>query len=272
MEFIYTSPLGLADLEVWEVGTQDCWPGAIFGPGVRDMYILHYVHDGQGTYEQGGRAFRVGPGELFLIVPDAVHAYRPDAAMPWSYSWIGFNGSFAARFIEQAGFTEMLPVKQADPDRPVEPLFRDMMGCRDLPAKELLLTGLLYRLLGMLAVPDETVPLRANVGVHVRQAVAFMNARYMERIGLADIASHVGLDEKYVCRLFQQSLSMSPYRYLTEIRMRKACRLLRRQLPGIAEIARSVGYQDPLLFSRMFKKTLGLSPSAYREQSRRQSV
>jgi len=98
-----------------------------------------------------------------------------------------------------------------------------------------------------------------------------MNARYADRIGLDDIAEYVGLDAKYVCRLFRQRLSMSPYRYLTDVRMRKACRLLRSQLHGIAEVARSVGYQDPLLFSRMFKRTIGLSPTAYREKARSES-
>jgi hypothetical protein len=73
-------------------------------------------------------------------------------------------------------------------------------------------------------------------------------------IGLENIASHLVLDAKYVCSLFRQRLSMSPYRYLTDVWMRKASRLLRGQLLGITEIARAVGYQDQLLFSRMFKR------------------
>ena len=268
MEFIYTKPVGLTDLAVLEVGTQACTPAMKFGPAVRDMYILHYIHSGYGTYSAGDCLEPIGPGGLFLVVPDTVHAYWPDPDEPWHYSWFGFSGTMAARLCKQAGFTGPAPVRTPDPAVSVAPLFHNLLALREEPAKELLLTGQLFRIFGTLAVPDDAPPLRPDVGLHVRKAVSFINARYADPIGLADISAHIGLDSKYVCRLFQQRLSMSPYRYLTDVRMRKACRLLRSQLLGIAEIARSVGYQDPLLFSRMFKRTIGLSPSAYREKAR----
>ncbi|WJH32188.1 AraC family transcriptional regulator [Paenibacillus sp. CC-CFT747] len=220
----------------------------------------------------GGRTETIGPGGLFLVLPDTVHAYRADPADPWHYSWFGFAGTMAPRLVGQAGFAAPLPVRLPDPALPVEPLFRSVMSMRDQPAKELQLTGLLYRIFGMLAEPDEGPPLSADAGHHVRKAISFMNARYADRLELEDMAEHVGLDAKYLCRLFRQRLSLSPYRYLTDLRMAKACRLLRRQLLCIAEISRSVGYQDPLHFSRMFKRTIGLSPTAYREKARRESI
>ncbi|MDR6553753.1 AraC family ligand binding domain-containing protein [Paenibacillus qinlingensis] len=271
MEFIYTDPIGLTDLAVLEIGTQSCLPDISFGPSVRDMYILHYIHSGYGTYSTGGRTERLGPGDLFLVTPDTVHTYRADSVEPWSYSWFGFVGTFAPRLVEIAGFNVLSPVRTADSSLPVDSLFGNLMSLRKEPAKELLLTALLYQIFGTLAIPDDTPPLRADVGHHVRNAVSYMNARYADRISLHEIAEHVGLDTKYLCRLFQQRLSMSPYRYLTDVRMRKACRLLRRQLLGIAEIAQSVGYQDPLMFSRMFKRTIGISPTAYREKAKLES-
>nr|WP_283214777.1 AraC family transcriptional regulator [Paenibacillus sp. HWE-109] len=268
---MYTESIGLTDLTVLEVGTQVCQSDMTFGPSVRDMYVLHYVHSGYGTYSAGGQSERVGPGGLFLIVPDTVHAYGADPAQPWHYSWFGFTGTMASRLTALAGFAAPAPVRMTPPSHSVEPLFRNVMSLREEPAKELFLTALLYQIFGTLAIPDDAPPLRADVGHHVRNAVSFMNARYADPIGLDEIAGYVGLDTKYLCRLFQQRLSMSPYRYLTDIRMRKACRLLRKQLLGIAEIARSVGYQDPLLFSRMFKRTIGLSPTAYREKAKIES-
>ncbi|RTE10696.1 AraC family transcriptional regulator [Paenibacillus whitsoniae] len=272
MEFIYTDSIGLTDLSVLEVGTQQCLPAMTFGPSVRDMYILHYVHSGYGTYTAGRHTEQIGPGGLFLVVPDTVHTYEADADEPWRYSWFGFVGTMAPRLALLAGFTSPTPVREAPPSGAAAALFADLMSLRDESAKELLLVGQLYRIFGMLAVPDDTPALQADVGQHVRKAVSYMNARYAERIGLDDIAAYVGLDTKYLCRLFQQRLSMSPYRYLTDIRMRKACRLLRRQMLSIAEVARAVGYPDPLLFSRMFKRTIGVSPTAYREKAKLEST
>ncbi|WP_158606825.1 AraC family transcriptional regulator [Paenibacillus ginsengarvi] len=267
MEFIYTKPVGLTDLAVLEVGTQAGTPDMKFGPGVRDMYILHFIHSGYGTYAAGDSRERIGPGGLFLVIPDTVHAYWPDPDEPWHYSWFGFTGTMAARLCKQAGLAGNTPVRLPDRSHSVAPLFHDLLALREEPAKELLFTGLLYRIFGTLAVADEEPALRPDVGQHVRKAVAFINARYADAIGLVDISGHIGLDAKYVCRLFRQRLSMSPYRYLTDVRMRKACRLLRGGQLGIAEVARSVGYQDQLLFSRMFKRMIGLSPSAYRDRA-----
>lgn len=273
MEFLYTTPPDdMTELVVLEVGTQRCAPDTRFGPAVRDIFILHCVHSGYGYFESGGVVRKVGPGDLFLVAKDAVNTFWADPQRPWHYSWFGFRGKLAARLCEQAGLSVRSPVKSAAPERSVDALFRGLTKLRDEPAKELLLTGQLFRVFGRLAEPDEDNAMKDDVGLHVRSAVAFMNARYAERIRLPHIAAHVGLDEKYLCRLFQEKLRMSPYRYLTDLRMRKACRLLRMQMLSVAEVSRSVGYQDPLLFSRMFKRTVGLSPTSYREKAKREAA
>jgi AraC-like DNA-binding protein len=50
--------------------------------------------------------------------------------------------------------------------------------------------------------------------------------------------------------------------------MNKAAELLKRTKQPIAEIGSSVGYDNPLHFSRAFKNTLGISPSEYRKEYR----
>ncbi len=68
----------------------------------------------------------------------------------------------------------------------------------------------------------------------------------------------------YLCRLFRQELHTTPNKYLTDLRLQSAADLLRGGTGrSITEIARMCGYNDPLYFSRMFKKRYGVSPREY---------
>ncbi|MNG24493.1 Arabinose operon regulatory protein [compost metagenome] len=80
---------------------------------------------------------------------------------------------------------------------------------------------------------------------------------------IRQLSDYLGLDRKYVAALFREALGIPPQQYLLRYRMDKACELLRSTGLTVAETARSVGYKDALLFSRMFKKVIGVPPSRY---------
>ena len=61
---------------------------------------------------------------------------------------------------------------------------------------------------------------------------------------------------------------MSPQQYLISYRMEKACRLLDETDLKISDVARSVGYEDEFMFTRMFKNKKGISPSEYKIRCR----
>jgi AraC family transcriptional regulator, arabinose operon regulatory protein len=101
---------------------------------------------------------------------------------------------------------------------------------------------------------------------YVRQAVDFIEMNYSQKISIAEVANHIGIERKYLSTLFNDVLHTSPQTFLVTFRMKKACTLLHNQRLSVSDVSRSVGYQDPLLFSKMFKKIFGLSPSAYRKR------
>ena len=67
-------------------------------------------------------------------------------------------------------------------------------------------------------------------------------------------------------------MGISPQKYLINFRLNQACKLMKNTELSIAEISRSVGYQDPLYFSKLFKKEKGLSPSKYRKLNMRSEI
>jgi len=65
-------------------------------------------------------------------------------------------------------------------------------------------------------------------------------------------------------RAFQSEFGCSPGDYLTRYRIQRARELLRHSALPIGAVAASVGFQDPLYYSRAFRRETGESPSAWR--------
>ena len=83
-----------------------------------------------------------------------------------------------------------------------------------------------------------------------------------------EIANRFYLNKNYIRTLFVKYLSISPKQYLQQVRMQRAKFLLTNTEESITLIAHSVGYDDALLFSKMFTKYYSISPQAYRRFSK----
>lgn len=263
------------DLSVYHCGTEKCAPGHAYGPAVRDHFLIHFVHNGYGFFQAGGRTYHLGQGQGFLICPGIITYYQADASDPWHYSWVGFQGLKAKGYLETAGLDEDHPVFRYDRDQQVDDYFRAMAAASGMQrGRELQLLGLLYQFLACLIDsreregtagrgPDENINRR---GLYLGKAQEFISRNYSRRITIGEIARFVGLDRSYLFAIFKEFCHVAPQEYLIEYRIAKACRLMAEKGLTIGDIARSVGYQDPLLFSKTFKRIKGESPRVYRNR------
>jgi YesN/AraC family two-component response regulator len=138
-----------------------------------------------------------------------------------------------------------------------------------LKSKEIKLLSFLLKLFSFFIdnAPDTNTVIEESTikASYIQIAIDYIQFNYNKKIKITDIADHIGIDSKYLCSLFKSTLAVSPYQYLLNIRFNKASELLKNENFSIADISRSVGYEDPLLFSKMFKKIKGMSPSEYRK-------
>jgi YesN/AraC family two-component response regulator len=89
---------------------------------------------------------------------------------------------------------------------------------------------------------------------------------YSRKMTISELARSIGLDRSYLGSIFKEQLSTSLQNYLKNYRMDKACELMKNETLSIGDISRSVGYDDPLLFSKLFRKCKGVSPREYRRR------
>lgn len=114
---------------------------------------------------------------------------------------------------------------------------------------------------------EEDLP--AYVNELTRHTVAYLRQWFAEQsLSRSQIAAYVAVSESYLTRVFRRDLGITPWEYLTRLRMERAKNLLRGTALTITEIANRVGYNDGAYFSRVFHQETGRSPLAFRRAMR----
>ncbi|WP_437842495.1 helix-turn-helix transcriptional regulator [Sorangium sp. So ce1153] len=99
-------------------------------------------------------------------------------------------------------------------------------------------------------------------GASLRRAFELIRERFVTALSLDEIALHVGLDQFQLIRAFRDQLGVTPYAYVTQLRIGRARALLTRGVPP-SEIAARVGLYDQSQLNRHFKRIVGVTPGQF---------
>jgi len=101
----------------------------------------------------------------------------------------------------------------------------------------------------------------------VSRIIQYMHERYKESITLESVADAMSYNIQHLSRQFKRQTGQSPIAYLLEVRINKAKELLLLENVTVQEVAEHVGYNDPLYFSRLFKKHTGVTPGNFKKEA-----
>lgn len=240
-----------------------------FGPAVKPHFLIHYVLDGKGIFTMENKEYPLEAGTGFFIEPGELTFYQADEKEPWTYVWVGFSGTAALELINNMGLSSKHPVFTSEKSDELYQAVKDMMEHNTFGvSNNLRRNGQLSIFLSIIAesasVQDKSEVDRANN--YVKRAIEFICSNYCNPIKVTDIADYVCINRSYLYTLFQNQIKMSPQQFLTTYRIAKAGELLQLTLLPIESIAISCGYSDPLVFTKAFHHTKGISPSKYRKE------
>lgn len=229
-----------------DLGEQECVPGHSYGPAIRKYTLIHYVFSGKGVLFDHNGGHSVGAGEAFLIRPGEITTYTADTERPWHYIWIGFDGTLSERFAE-------LPAVFSIPSG----LFSDLRAAFNIHGTaEEYLAGKLFELYAHVFSGKE------EGENYLLKISNFVETNYNARCDVADIAAALNLERHYLARLFRRMSGTTLKDYITQKRIDEAKRLLA-EGHTVAYSAQMSGYNDAFVFSKMFKKRCGVSPSKW---------
>lgn len=239
-------------------------------PGGARQDHLMLCTAGNGYVELDGQRSHLTPHHLLIIPKDTPHTYWAAVDDPWSIYWVHFLGDDANYYVDR--------VPRGGQPVPVEPsteaeAMRLFRYCLDALQDGYGLPTLIYaaqstqHILSLLLYRNQSLPME-QLASHNRSSlesvIEYMQDNLRADLRLQDFAREAGMSVSHFSDRFRRQTGQSPMAYFTHLRMRLASRLLDLSAKPVKTVASETGYRDPYYFSRVFKKSMGISPEKYR--------
>lgn len=240
-------------------------------PDGRRDYQLLYISAGKAVFHLDNEDKEIPAGYMVLYRPGESQQYYYYAKDTPEVYWIHFSGYEAGQILDKIGFSDthilFCGISFHYPE-----LFRQII--LELQLKRPCYEELLYSYLRQLFTEIRRNQLEFSADKYSRHeymeaAVRFFNESFAHNISIEEYAGSQHMSVSWFIRSFKHYMGMTPMQYITSIRINKAKELLKNTNYSIQEISSLAGYENPLYFSRIFRKQTGQPPSRYRNEQRK---
>ena len=262
-----STPLVVGNCGTYRLKTRPKLP-TYWRKGRRDYQIL-YVANGKTHFWFDGKEEIVSAGHMVLYKPEEIQKYVYYLEDNPEVFWIHFTGSDVKNILAYHGisldehvfYCGVLPDYKALFRKIIQELQLCRYGYEDYIAS-------LFNDILLLVDRQQHEQKKAtgDVQEQIERAAAYFNENYNTKISIDDYAESLHISTNWFIHNFKQYTGMSPAQYILSLRMVNAQSLLERTTYNIKEISEIVGYENPLYFSRVFKKEIGKSPAQYRKE------
>lgn len=244
-------------------------------PKGRIDFQLLYVASGKTHFYFDGKEKDtvVTAGHMVIYRPKEPQRYVYYGSEQAEVYWVHFTGKNVRQLLKSYGITNEMRVLKTGTSLEFTNLFkrmiRELQRCQD--HYEEMLSLLLRHLFIVIQRRLSTEQKLRNeyLDAEMEAAIQYFNDNYNKEISIEKYAAQRGMSVSWFIRNFRQYTDTTPMQYLVSLRIANAQMLLETTSCSVTEIGAIVGYDNPLYFSRLFKKQKGVSPSEYRKQGPR---
>lgn len=229
-----------------------------FGPGKRKLYLIHYVFSGKGYFN--GK--QVLPGQGFLIRPNTYEHYYPDSEKPWGFLWITSTDPVMGELFAQFNADEKSQIFDYDYVPDIIALTKRIKQNHN---KNYGASKILEIFLSIFNKHKKVENLK-NSDMYFKYAENYIKANCYRAVRVSELIEVLGITQPYLYKIFMRNCGLSPKQYIDNHKINTAKNMLADVCVPVAEIGRSLGFEDQFVFSRFFKKHIGMSPSKFREE------
>jgi AraC-like DNA-binding protein len=243
------------------------------------QYEISMLMEGDQIVVMDGKSYRQHAGDLLIIKPGVRHSSRQGESSEFTHFYLHFDTDDNLLNLMLQSCREPLFHAGSETAARVRPVLERLAGWakRGQPltfSERMLLNSELFQFFAglgeSLAVNPEALvqpDLRnTQLSYEIADKIKAMAAKSImmgTQESISDIVKSTGISSSHCNRIFRQTFGMSPRRYLSNLKLHEAVRLLKTDLQ-ITQIAGLLGYRDIAHFSLQFKRWTGLSPVDYR--------
>lgn len=229
-----------------------------------EEYILLYCVNGQGIIEMNGERYILHADELICIPKQMKHRYYADKKNPWSLFWVHFKGENTKYFpLDQRQVVTMISIHSQNRLTFLFDLLFRVLERNYTLGNFIYISQVLQMILAEVFYREKSDEVGTQ-NKHVTSIIRYMYKHLDGLITLDDLVHEFDFSKSYINAIFRSCTQRTPIDFFICLKMQEACKLLKSSDLYVNEIAQKLGYSDPYYFSRIFKKTVGLSPSAYK--------
>lgn len=231
----------------------------------QDFFTFHFILNGEGVLKINGKTYKLKKNHCFFIPPDVEFLYYPLPSNPWSYMWFGVSGEFFKKLFENYGYSIEKPTKQVALNLFLDNLILDFFTNKaSLTTNEETMLSFFFSLITTIHDQKQFSVIK-NDELFVERAKTLIELNFnLSDFSIEQISESLHISHSRLCDVFKQKTGTTLKKYLVEIRLKWAMRLLTETEESVSHIAELCGYNCALYFSNAFKKFAKVSPLEYR--------
>ncbi len=262
-------------------------PQEPFGLHRHEFSEIVIITGGRGVHITGEDSYDLATGDTFVIGGDRPHDYLnmdklslinilfDPTELPTSFGDLQSLPGYHALFTLEPAWRkrhmfssrlQLTPAELIDTLQIVDELECELTQ-REAGFEVMALASMLRMLAFLSRCYSNSMSPESKKLLRVAESISHIQRNYQCSIRLEELIEISGMSRRTFIRAFEDAMGVPPIKYLIQLRLAKACQLLRRTDSSITDIAFESGFSDSNYFSRQFRDSFGVSPRDYRQRS-----
>ena len=246
-------------------------PGYSFKGEAHPFFELTYVDTGAVYTQVDGVTYRLGERELMLYGPGQHHNQYTAEDQSVSYVTILFDMKNLAPDMPENWY-DVLINKVFPPSKKTYTLMKALVqeSATAIPYRDTLMHCLLTETIIRLLQAEYTAPDQGGSVIRQSyqddlfgQVVSYIESKLYEPLTVADVCQQFSLSRSSLQLLFKNAVNQSPKKFISDMKLKKSCEMLRENKYTVSEISLKLGYSSIHYFSNAFNQKYHISPSEY---------